>query len=49
MRYEIVRSFFTTINPGDIGPLGILRVCDVILRFGRISFNIPQDFMHMPR
>ena len=23
--------------------------CDVILRFGRISFNMPQGFMRMPR
>ena len=25
MRYAIVLSFFKTINPGDMGPLDILR------------------------
>ena len=34
------KLFFTTINPWGY---------DVILRFRRISLNIPQGFMHMPR
>ena len=50
MRYATVLSFlFTTINPGDMGPLVFLAKCDVIIRFRRISFNMSQGFRPMPR
>ena len=44
-------KFFTTINPGGMGPLDILRKVwfQCGLRFRRISFNMPQGFMRMPR
>ena len=37
------KLFCTAINPGDMGPLHILR------RFRRISFNMPHGFMRMLR
>ena len=45
MRYAIVLSFFYS----NWGFWIFSAKCDVILRFRRISFNMPQGFMRMPR
>ena len=38
-------KLFTTINQGDKEPRIFSAKCDVILRFRRISFNMPQGFI----
>ena len=49
MRYAIVLSFLQQLTQ-ETWDLWIFSAkCDVILIFRRISFNMPQGFMHMPR
>ena len=48
MRYAVVLSLFTIINPGECSLWIFSAKCGVIFRIRRISFNMPKGFMRMP-